>query len=223
MEDNWVWIEDHGWAVFPPLPLNGDVTEYPYHLKVWSDFSNLHPNYPQSEFLDWEYIMDSKQFNDLSGGKWEVYRKNVRKWPRHNENWKYTDVFDYTLSSIIVGEWLEGKIDSVQDGELIIAYVLADKNEKGIYKKLLYNEFGQLLAINIWDENWKYINYRYCIIKQAEPFLDEFVRYLFYTDPEIQSKGKLINDGGGIGNKGLEAFKDKLHPVRKREVHSWFV
>jgi hypothetical protein len=51
--------------------------------------------------------------------------------------------------------------------------------------------------------------------------LDEFVRYLFYTDREILSKNKFINDGGTVGNSGLERFKDKLNPFRKRKVYSY--
>jgi len=92
----------------------------------------------------------------------------------------------------------------------------------GIEKMGLYKD-GKLVAINIWDENYKYINYRYCIVDRKEPFLDEFVRYLFYTDLVILKTGKLVNDGGTVGNQGLEHFKDKLNPIRKRKVHSYII
>jgi len=85
----------------------------------------------------------------------------------------------------------------------------------------LYDENEQLMAINAWDENWEFINYRVCIVRQNEPFLDEFVRWLFYTDSQIQSSGKLVNDGGTLGSPGLERFKDKMNPYRKRITHSW--
>jgi hypothetical protein len=79
------------------------------------------------------------------------------------------------------------------------------------------------MAVNAWDENWQYINFRFCIIRQGEPFLDEFARWLFYTDGQIQAKNKLVNDGGTLGNPGLEHFKDKLNPVHKRKVYSWLI
>ena len=77
------------------------------------------------------------------------------------------------------------------------------------------------MAINAWDVNWKYINYRVCMVRENEPFLDEFARWLFYTDPDIIKVNKLINDGGTLGCKGLERFKDKMNPKKKVEMYSW--
>ena len=94
------------------------------------------------------------------------------------------------------------------------------QNDKGIEKKGLYKG-EKLVALNIWDENYKYVNYRFCFVDHSEPFLDEFVRYLFYTDLWILSKNKLVNDGGVLGRPGLEKFKDRLHPFRKRKVYSY--
>lgn len=221
----WVWIEEGGWCLFPPLPMTllAPLTPPYDQRRIWSDFENRHPNYVKSEFLDWEYIFNPTHFNDLSGGKWETYRKNIRKWPKRNEKWEYTRLFKKSEVEILLAGWLEGKQEDVQDAELIVEFLLNDGLiSKDIHRKYLYKR-DQLVAVNVWDENWKYINFRFCIIKQEEPYLDEFARYLFYTDLEIQIKGMLINDGGSIGNKGLEAFKDKLHPIRKREVHSWFI
>lgn len=220
----WTWIEEGDWCLFPPLPMTplGFMTP-PYDLrKVWSDFEGKHPNYYHSTFLDWEYIFDSNNFNNLSGGKWEVFRKNIRKWPKQHPNWEYSKNPSIIQASELLGYWIEAKEHDVQDAEMIVDFMFPSIPREDIFRKFLYR--GQeLVAINIWDENYKYINYRYCFVKEGNPHLDEFARYLFYTDLEIQDKGKLINDGGSIGNKGLEAFKDKLNPVRKREVHSWFI
>lgn len=222
----WTWIEEGDWCLFPPLPMTplGFMTP-PYDLrKVWSDFEGKHPNYYHSTFLDWEYIFNPNNFNNLSGGKWEVFRKNIRKWPKQHPNWEYSTWFVGTEVQELLGGWLEGKKEEMQDAQLFIDFIIIPQADSynGIYRKFLYRD-KKLVAINVWDENYKYINYRYCVVKSDEPYLDEFARYLFYTDHEIQDKGKLINDGGSIGNKGLEAFKDKLNPVRKREVHSWFI
>ena len=65
--------------------------------KIWSDFDNLQLggiNDRKSQFLDWEYIFDPNSFKDLSGKKWEVFRKNIRKWPRNNPNWVYSGHID---------------------------------------------------------------------------------------------------------------------------------
>jgi hypothetical protein len=221
MENNWVWLEVNKWCLFPPLPLNKDTTEYPYNLNIWADFSNLLPPYPNLAFLDYEYIFNPDEFKDLSGGKWEVFRKNIRKWPKAHPKWTYNEEFDGRQSELLVAEWLEQKQDNVLDAGLVIDFAISS-DVRGVYRKYLYDESGILVAINIWDHNWKYINYIYCIIRKDQPYLDEFARYLFYTDPDIQEFKKLINDGGCLGNKGLERFKDKLNPVRKREVHSWF-
>jgi hypothetical protein len=221
MENNWVWLESDKWCLFPPLPIGRDVTAYP-NLKIWSDFSDMQPNYNKSEFLDYEYIFSSIEFNNLSGGKWEVFRKNIRKWPKAHPNWVYNEETDEGQTELLLAEWFEFKKEDVLDPELVIKFALSEKMS-GIHRKYLYDEEGALVAINIWDDNWKYINFRYCIINKEQPYLDEFARYCFYTDPDIQKFGKLINDGGCLGNAGLERFKDKLHPVRKREVHSWFI
>jgi hypothetical protein len=220
----WIWIEEGGWCLFPPLPMTTlAFMSPPNDLKrIWSDFEGKYPDHYHSKYLDLEYIFNPTHFNDMSGGNWETYRKNVRKWPKANANWEYKAASEEQEVQILLGEWIEAKQDYIQDPELIIDYVFQYSLQNGIYRKFLYSD-KKLVAINVWDENYKYINYRYCIVKQEEPYLDEFARYLFYTDPEIQDKGKLINDGGSIGNEGLERFKDKLNPVRKREVHSWFI
>lgn len=221
IREGWVWVECEGWVLFPPLDL--DLTlryKYPKIKNVWSDFENLIPKETtMSEFLDWEYIFHPWEFLRIEGGKWETFRKNVRKWPRNNGGWEYTEREDERAAMSLLGWWFARKAESIQDASLILKYI-GGKHE-GVHKKYLYTEEGKLVAINVWDENWFYINYRFCIIDKEQPHLDEFARYLFYTDPIIQSTKKFVNDGGVLGNAGLEKFKDKLNPVSKREVHSW--
>lgn len=226
-EKGMIWIEVGDWMLFPPL-INFDK----YHeldldytiMKIWSDFDNLRntdlsPNgfADDLQFMDWEYIFDPNSFKDLSGKKWGVFRKNIRKWPRNNPNWLYTRFINKEECLKLLGYWLEEKSETAQDAELMIKFI---ENDEGIEKKCLYKD-EKLVAINIWDENYKYVNYRYCFVDHSEPFLDEFVRYLFYTDKAILSKNKFINDGGTVNNVGLEKFKDKLNPYRKRKVYSY--
>lgn len=220
-EKGTIWIEANNWMLFAPLISDYSKLKLPLPLKrIWSDFSNMSNTIFDKnliEFLDWEYIFDPNSFKELSGKKWETYRKNIRKWPKRNPNWLYTGHLDQEECLKLLGYWFEEKAENLQDAELMIKFI---ENDNGIFKKGLYKD-GKLVAINIWDENYKYINYRYCFVDHCEPFLDEFVRYLFYTDKEILSKNKFINDGGTVGNSGLERFKDKLNPFRKRKVYSY--
>jgi hypothetical protein len=223
-DKGWLWIEDEEWCIFPPLPhlknYISDPMDYP-QKNIWSDFSNIQIDLPKMGFLDWEYIFDSLQFNHMEGHKWEVYRKNSRKWPARHPNWLYCDLYDYNSVGLLLSEWLLNKMDNVQDAQLIAEYLLS--NHPSIHHRCLYDSEEQLMAVNVWDENWKFINYRYCIVKLNEPFLDEFSRWLFYTDKQIQGSGKMVNDGGTLGSAGLESFKDKLNPMKKREVYSWII
>jgi len=214
-------VKDGKWLVFPPIPTPEILTgwDYPKPYSFWSDFDNYHIKSPKFEFLDNEYFFDPKNFSDLSGGKWETFRKNSRKWKKGATNPYYSRFHKRNDVLILLAEWLEHKDKQCLDASIIVRFALT--NNSDVKRAYLYDQ-DQLVAINIWDENYKYINYRYCLVKQGEPYLDEYARLLFYTDPEIQVKGKLINDGGTLGSKGLEEFKDKLNPVRKRKVYSWF-
>lgn len=221
-ENGWVWCEADDWCLFPPLYKSwGFMKEIPQ--RVWTDFPDcgMPKEFYKSEFFDYEYILDPTHFLTMIGGKWEKYRKNSRKWAKTHSNWSYKDVSDDKDIKALLVSWLEGKKDSMEDAEFAVNYILSDE-KKGVFRKFLYDaDTNQLKAINVYDENYKFINYRFCIVHPGESFLDEFARYLFYTDPIIQEKGKLVNDGGCLGSKGLERFKDSLNPVSKRKVYSW--
>jgi len=225
-QNNWIWIEEEGMYLFPPLPLSdAPIGEFPI-MKIWSDFEMLGEfivsNKFQSEFLDFEYVFNPSDFNNMEGKKWNVYRKNIRKWPRNHEKWSYNDVcLNEKEAHLLIGDWLIRKQQTVQDGELLARFAFFEPNEN-IHRKFLYSG-DQLVAINAWDENWFHINFRVCMVQRDQPFLDEFTRYLFYIDSAIQSKKKLINDGGTLGNEGLERFKDKMNPIKKRKVYSWII
>ena len=223
-EDGWCWIEADGWCLFPPLQLC-PFKDFP-KKKIWSNFDDVKNTYEvwingfTGQFLDLEYIYDPKRFLDLKGGLWATFRKNINKWPREHENWIYYDHLDWFAGGVLIAEWLNNKSETVQDAHLLtqFCYLSDDPN---IHRRCLYDEYENLVAINVWDENYKFINYRFCIVKQDVPYLDEFARWLFYTDSEIQRSGKLINDGGVLGSEGLERYKDKLNPLHKRKVFSW--
>jgi len=220
-ENNWIWIEDEDWCLFPPLRTETEVGKYPAIEKVWASFLNGIINLDGSYapyVLDCNYIFDPVRFQDLSGKEWATFRKNIRKWPRRNPNSVYIFGNNPKQMRTLLGLWLEKKMEVVEDADVICKLILEDNSN--VFKKCLYNSDNKLVAINCWDSNWKYINYRLCITLPDEPFLEEFARYSFYTDPVILREKKLINDGGDLGNLGLEKFKKKMNPVSKFPIYS---
>ena len=219
-KNGWLWLEEDGLCLFPPVSREFNYALDPFVCKVWADFENLLPDETiwKMEFLDSEFIFDPKEFMTMAGGKWETFRKNSRKWVRNYKDFGYVEPFQTESVNYLLADWLEDRKDTMEDAEFLVECVLDPR--PGISSKYLLDHKGNLAAINIWDENYKYINYRFCICRK-EPFLDEFARLVFYQNRRIQNSGKLVNDGGCLGNFGLERFKDKMNPLKKRAVRSW--
>jgi len=216
-ENDWAYVDADGWLLFPPIYVC-DNRQEKSNKPIWSDFCKIYPSYSTISFLDWEYVYNPSHFLELKGGQWEVFRKNIRKFSKNHANWVYCDWIDIKQCSVLLSNWFEHKNDA-EDAEIITNILLNDF--PGLCKRALYDENEHLKAVNVWDTNWKYINYRLCIVDKKEPFVDEFSRWLFYTSNDIINSGKLVNDGGSVGNSGLERFKDKLNPIRKRKVYSY--
>lgn len=209
-----IWVEEDEWAVFPPLPLHSDTLQKEYcpRLKVWSDFENFSVG-ERTEFLDWEYTYAANHFLDLSGGRWKVFRKNSRKWPRANEGrWSYTSYSPPCKGEIekLLMKWLERRDGEIEDSESLLYFAF-----NGVLRGFL-RRGRELVGMNVWDCNDPFLMYRYCIVDPEEPFLDEFCRLLFYQSVP----GWVVIDGGCLGNPGLERFKDKLNPIKKRAIYS---
>jgi len=196
--------------------------------KVWSDLPGFAAVAGPSEAipLDLEYLYDPRSFLDMKGKSWAVFRKNVRKFPdRYKGGTEYNWIDFYDLRrdrreekiGSLLEEWLEDRPDQeIHDSQLMIDYLF-----RGWRRKVLWNtSSNQLLGINVWDENWKYVNFRFSICRNT-PFLSEYMRYLFYTDKTILNPNKLVNDGGVLDNDSLKRFKDKLNPISVRQVNSW--
>jgi hypothetical protein len=200
----------------------GLITDPPF----WSDFAEIeYPETNQTKFLDYEFIYDPKNFLNMEGGEWQVFRKNCRKFPRRVpgglDNLKYIRVEDYDrpikLEDLFIS-WLKGLKEEtlIQEEKVILRYLVEGKN-----RKILADAGGIIYGINIWDENYYYLNYRYCFCRK-EDFLSEFMRLLFYTDSEILNKNKFVNDGGCLGSEALKKFKEKMNPVKIREVRTHY-
>ena len=213
-----IWLEEDDWAIFPPLPLWGklrDVSLDSPTLRVWSDFENFTIGEPL-EFLDWEYTYDAYNFQVMKGKRWAVFRKNSRKWQK-DKKWEYKPLLpggNNKQAEALLVKWLESKPEEeIHDQESMLHFVL-----KGSLRGFLFDK-DKLVGVNAWDWNElhrTFLMYRYCVTDPDEPFLNEFARLLFYQS----MPGWLVIDGGCLGNPGLERFKDKLNPVKKRAIYS---
>ena len=162
----------------------------------------------------------------MQGKKWAVYRKNVRKWPRAgNHNYIYLKItqlpfppkaFKSEINKLLIAWLEEHKNIPIHDSESLLWYM-----HKGENRKFLYDtDRDKIVGVNCWDFNYKYINFRWSICRQ-EPYLNEFLRYLFYMDPDIINSGKMVNDGGILDNPNIKAFKDKMNPIKTRRILQW--
>ncbi len=221
-QNNWVWCEGDGWCIFPPVFMGteNETSVCPVELDIWCDWEGYSHNTYAKQVFDYEYIFCPESFTRMIGGKWETFRKNSKKWARNNPNHVVT-MHEPTISSKsnLILNWIESH-QLLVDGDFIIDYLLQKKN-KGINFQYVYKG-AELVGINAWDINWKYINYRMCIASPNEHYLNEYLRWNFYTYI-AKTKcyiGYKVNDGGTLGDKGIEKFKDKLQPDKKRIRYS---
>lgn len=219
---------DYG-LLLPPLNRMGRVSIDP-GINIWSDLPGYmggleeESEYLQvnKRFLDYNYIYDPKNFLNMEGGNWAVFRKNVRKWFRNcslGKSIEYRRLYNsedwYDELEALFIKWLSNrKDDEIQDDEVMINFLFGGEYRAGLFRG------KELVGVNIWDFNWKYVNYRYCICL-PEPFLSEYMRFLFYTNPVSNIGGKMVNDGGVLDKPSLKAFKDKLNPVEVKKIYSW--
>jgi len=212
--------------VFPPLDMrNGnflrDFTGDVWSGLVGSENALSNNNSLTKKFLDYNFIYNPRSFLDISGGEWAVFRKNSRKFLNRNKQHQFQYInlsseFDKGFYNIFI-EWLENKNENeeIHDDEIILKYLEAGKN-----RKVLIDANNEIYGINIWDENFLYVNFRYCFCKPGQ-FLSEYMRLLFYIDPVILNKNKLVNDGGSLDNNNLYNFKMKLNPVKINKIYSY--
>ena len=200
---------------FPPL-ISGNG--FVYCSDIYSGFIS-DVIYPDGIFLDLQFIYYPRDFLSLKGRKWKVFRKNIRKYPK-----RYSGCLAGRLAYMriertqclvaikeLLLQWAEGR--EIFDNEVMVKFALAGKYRWGLF------DDGQLVGLNVWDENPAFINYRYCI-DDGTPFLNEYLRYCFYTHPTILLINKYVNDGGCLDSEGLKKFKMKLNPVKVYKVFS---
>lgn len=227
-EGDWVYIWDQAAevTVLPPLNINmGAVpirVDSDWAAKFWSDFKDYFPGSGYGpELLDLEYIYNPRHFLNMSGGSWAVFRKNSRKFPKRFGKELYYISSDFISEQMkreiidLFKSWVD-KSDEIHEAEVLFEYALNGEN-----RKFLIDRDSNLFGVNAWDENYLRVNFRLCITRPGEQFLNEYMRLLFYTDEIILNSNKLVNDGGVLDSVELEKFKDKLNPLAVRHVKTW--
>lgn len=209
----WMQTEPLEWF-FPPLGRSGKFLSI--RLNVYSSFLQTIQVYGWEEFLDYQYIYNPVDFLALQGHKWKQFRQDIKKYPkRADKQLLYLNIAPDTFQddiTALVMTWTKEK--TLYDPEVLVKYALCGENRWGLFAN------GNLVGMNIWDENFKFINYRYCI-DNGSPDLNRYLRHQFYTHPLILSKRKLVNDGGSLDNAGLREFKLRLNPYHVYTVTSY--
>jgi hypothetical protein len=213
--------KDNDTVMFPPVSLwtGGNWTK---QGKCWSDFQDFFPpQWGKKTPLDYEFIYNPADFVHMTGKRWRTFRKNLKKFPtRIGEPLVYREpkgVEDEVGIGHVVLEWLEKfRDEEVQDHKVMLKFIF-----RGSSRAILVGEESlKVYGINIWDRNWHFVNYRYCVCSPI-PFLSEYMRYRFYLDMNERHPGILVNDGGVLDRPSLMEFKNKLNPCKIRRVFSW--
>jgi hypothetical protein len=152
-----VLADTDGMWMLPPVTLKGRPCLQLLGHSVWSDLEGWRPeDHPvHSKMLDLEYIYNPRHFLNMAGGNWMTFRKNCRKWPRANPLYEYRSAKEETVEALV--GWLERRQDTVFGVDVMEKYITQSREDviiKGLFHK------GKCVAANVWDRNWKFINFR---------------------------------------------------------------
>ena len=229
---NVIYIVDkvHNSISLPALDPKGHVDfSYPFFYSLigmeW-DLIDGGVKEKRSSFLDYNYIYDGEKTAKAEGSLYKTFRKNRKKWPTRNPGFTVIrgPFLDYrkrdTIRALVI-KWLEKKEGLIHCADNLL-FLLERTNMNNSF--LIENSYGKAVSWNVWDYNFAFVNYRWCIVDPDEPFLDEFSRFVFHSMP--RSKNRLINDGGELWDEkgkpnGLAVFKRRLNPVEIRPIFSY--
>lgn len=199
--------EDGEWF-FPPLCEEG---HFVWEQNIYSGFPN---NFKLDTFLDYQFIYRPSDFLSLGGGKWKAFRKDVKKYMRELGGGAIVGyqtlqhgAYKQQVEELLL-KWSANRV--LYDPEVMIRFIMEGDNREALFVR------GIIVGLNVFDQNFKFVNYRYCI-DDGSSSLNILMRYLFYIN---QSPELLINDGGCLGSDSLYRFKNKLNPYIIHNVNS---
>jgi len=206
--------DDGGWF-FPPLFEEENVLIHT-GAKWWSSFLDA----SEGEALDRQYIYRHEEFLcDLSGQRWANFRKNTNTFLRAHSDLQYVPMsvlgstLDEKIETLLMA-WADRK-DSIYDPDILVDYVL-----NGNHRWILLDGDDNLIGMNVADYNWRFTNFRFCI-DNGEPCAQAFLRLCFYRNAQwFKDHPPLVNDGGDLGQRGLETYKKRLNPARVATIYT---
>lgn len=215
-----LWVVDEEYNIMLP-GIGMDSGEYGF----WAGFSELLPPKENAEiwdFLDYEFIYMPSRFLSIEGPEWSASRKNMRwavqdagepLWLQNASLFAEKDTYIETF----FGEWMEANESTeIYDPEVLVKYIYAGRNR--LFLRGLTS--GKVYGIIAWDDNFKYINFRYCLVLPNIRGLSDLARITFYRYIARLFPEKLVNDGGSLGNPGLERYKKRLNPITINSIYS---
>jgi hypothetical protein len=209
---------------FPPIPFLGVdwcLENNIYTIDMWFPGLPLNDERVKRSHWDWEFIYDSNSFMDMSGGSWETFRKNSRKWVRRknqgsgNIKWVRGLGYDRDLRYGLIVEWLEAHRGDIYDVELLMDKLLMGWRRQNTTYLSLFLDY-ELKAIVVGEMFGDYCYFVACITSPGEKFLEEYVRWKFM----VEVAPVLVNDGGSLDREGLYEFKNKLNPMKVLDIES---
>jgi hypothetical protein len=208
----WAWVEDENKKrMLPTL----SIIKNSYSAlsnEYWADFSNTLFSLSKRELLDYEFIYEPiPNIEDLPGKKWKTTRKNIHRVQKQFGELEIKPI--EPIKDSIIENFIESYLpdEELYDPEVMIKYLLYGKNRKLLVAK------NTIMGIIVWDENFKYINFRYCVVKE-DPGLSDYARILFRKYIHDNYPGKLINDGGSLDKPSLYKYKERLCPLEINKI-----
>lgn len=204
-EKNW-FITLDGKTLFPGIPKH-DGSNY------MIDFDSVGGR----TFFDNEYIYDPKDYYDLNGGKWAIFRKNINHFKKFYSDYTYHQLKEYSYVPYgIICDWMSLYKRDVQfyDFETLENYIRLFP-----FNVYMLSNSDCVMGINIVDENYLYTNFRWTFASDITiRGLSEYLRLcmMLKANPD-----KLVNDGGDLGIEGIKIYKERMNPVKINKRYSF--
>ena len=204
-------VDSDGQAMLPWLDSDGNVHD---SNPFWASLAGM----TGAVRLDCNYIYDPVPRESLTGGIWRALRKSMARVERELHSpliLRPIVAADYPRIEQLALDWAGDS--EIYDPEVMMGYLL-----NGPHWGVCTCFSTRLLGVVAWDTNFKFVNFRYCVVDGTGPVgLDEYTRWLFWDwVKKTFPTGAQINDGGGLDREGLHHYKQKLNPTLKFNIWS---
>ncbi len=193
----------------------------PYQInratRCWAGFAG-----DSGRLLDFEFIYNPADFMDISGPRWKKVRKCIRqaKADLPCADLSYGNVYDSdsALNEFVYRWAIQNSTGTFYEPDVMESYMM-----EGESRLLLIDPHSPsraAYALLIWDQNWQYINFRYCCVESGVRGLSDLARVKFMRWIHLYYPGRLVNDGGALDSKELFTYKTKLNPLEINNIRT---